>query len=140
MTETDADMRGLRREWLAARVFAIVGGLLVIAICVLVVISGGNNQARVQQAALQRHEMTVALCSAGLASAEGFALVPGYTKLASDIVQTGSVAGRYTCFGQTDAAKYQITFDLMCKNLDDPKCINLFSVTQDGTGSIYQRR
>ena len=55
MTETDANMRGLRREWLAARVFAIVGGLLVIAICVLVVISGGNNQARVQQAALQRH-------------------------------------------------------------------------------------
>jgi len=139
MSGSDANMRGLRREWRAAQIFAVIFILLLIAVGALSVLSSGNNQSALQQAALQRQRMAIALCNAALASAEGFALVPGYTKLASDVVQGGSVAGRYTCYAQTDAAKYQITFDLMCRNLDDPKCINLFSVTQDGTGAIYQR-
>jgi hypothetical protein len=84
--------------------------------------------------------LAIALCNAGLASAQGFALVPAYTKLASDLVQVGGVKGRYTCFAQTDAARYQITFDLMCRDLNKPKCVNLYSVMQDGGGTIYQRR
>jgi hypothetical protein len=60
--------------------------------------------------------------------------------LASDVVQVGTVKGRYTCFAQTDAARYQITFDLMCRDLNKPRCVNLYSVMQDGGGTIYQRR
>jgi hypothetical protein len=140
MTESGPNARGLRREWLAARIFAVVGGLLLVAVCVLVAISGSSTQVSPQDQAVARHQMALALCNAGLASALGFALVPPFTKLASDEVQMGAVTGRYTCYARTDASKYQITFDLMCKDLNDPKCINLFSVAQDGTGVIYQRR
>ena len=140
MTGNDANTKGLRREWLAARIIAVVGGLLIIAVCVLVAVGVQNGPAPGQDSAEARRQIAIALCGAGLASAQGFAIVPAYTKLASDFVQAGSVSGRYTCFAQTDAAKYQITFDLMCKDLNDPRCINLFSVTQDGTGAIYQRR
>jgi hypothetical protein len=87
----------------------------------------------------QRHAAALALCTAALTTTQGFGIVPAYTQLASDMVQGGTVRGRYTCFARTDAAKYQITFDLMCKDLGEAKCLNLYSVTQDGTGTLYQR-
>lgn len=141
MVDQEVNVAGLRREWLAALVFAVVGGVLVIAVAVLAVLSQPKVVAPppARNAAIQR-QMAIALCNAGLASAQGFALVPNFTKLASDLVQIGSVKGRYTCFAQTDAARYQVTFDLMCRDLNKPKCVNLYSVTQDGGGVIYQRR
>ena len=140
MTESGPNMRGLRREWLAARIFAAVGGLVLVAVFVLLVLSPPITEVSPQDQAIERRQLALALCNAGLASAQGFALVPAYTRLASDVVQMGTVTGRYTCYARTYAAKYQITFDLMCKDLNDPKCVNLFSVTQDGSGAIYQRR
>ena len=141
MVEQEANIAGLRREWLAAKIFAVLGALFLIAIIILAILSPPKAVAPPQPraAAIQR-QTAVALCNAGLASAQGFALVPAYTKLASDIVGVSSVKGRYTCFGQTDAARYQITFDLMCRDLNKPKCVNLYSVMQDGGGVIYQRR
>lgn len=141
MVDQEVNVAGLRREWLAALVFAVVGGVLVIAVAVLAVLSPPKVVAPppARNAAIQR-QTAIALCNAGLASAQGFALVPNFTKLASDLVQVGSVKGRYTCFAQTDAARYQVTFDLMCRDLNKPKCVNLYSVTQDGGGVIYQRR
>ena len=141
MVDQEVNVAGLRREWLAALVFAVVGGVLVIAVAVLAVLSPPKVVAPppARNVAIQR-QMAIALCNAGLASAQGFALVPNFTKLASDLVQVGSVKGRYTCFAQTDAARYQVTFDLMCRDLNKPKCVNLYSVTQDGGGVIYQRR
>ena len=141
MVEQEAHIAGLRREWLTAKIFAVIGALVLIAIIVLAVLSPPKEVAPQQPrtAAIQR-QMAIALCKAGLASAQGFALVPAYTKLASDLVQVGSVKGRYTCFAQTDAARYQITFDLMCRDLNKPKCVNLYTVMQDGGAAIYQRR
>jgi hypothetical protein len=141
MVEQETNIAGLRREWLAARIFAILGALVLVTIVVLAVLLPPRVVAPQQPrtAAIQR-QMAIALCNAGLASAQGFALVPAYTKLASDLVQVGTVKGRYTCFAQTDAARYQITFDLMCRDLNKPKCVNLYSVMQDGGAAIYQRR
>lgn len=141
MVEQEGNIGGLRREWIAALAFAIIGGALVVVIAVLSVLSPPKviTPEQNRPAAIQR-QMAIALCNAGLASAQGFALVPAYTKLASDLVQVGSIKGRYTCFAQTDAARYQITFDLMCRDLNKPKCVNLYSVMQDGGGAIYQRR
>jgi len=141
MTDQQANMAGLRREWIAARTFAALGGVLLAAVVVVAILSPPKLIAPppARTVAVAR-QLAVALCTAGLASAQGFALVPAYTKLASDLVQVGAVRGRYTCFAQTDAARYQITFDLMCRDLNKPKCVNLFSVTQDGGGTIYQRR
>ena len=141
MTDQQANMAGLRREWIAARTFAALGGVLLAAVVVVAILSPPKLIAPppARTVAVAR-QLAVALCTAGLASAQGFALVPAYTKLASDLVQVGAVRGRYTCFAQTDAARYQITFDLMCRDLNKPKCVNLYSVTQDGGGTIYQRR
>src|SRR5579864_346613 len=141
MTDQQANMAGLRREWIAARSFAALGGVLLAAVVIVAILSPPKLIAPppARTVAVAR-QLALALCTAGLASAQGFALVPAYTKLASDLVQVGAVRGRYTCFAQTDAARYQITFDLMCRDLNKPKCVNLFSVTQDGGGTIYQRR
>ena len=141
MVNQEANISGLRREWFAALIFAIVGGTLVVVIAALAILSPpvAVSPPPARNAAIQR-QMRLALCNAGLASAQGFALVPAYTRLASDLIQVGSVKGRYTCFAQTDAARYQITFDLMCRDLNKPKCVNLYSVMQDGGGAIYQRR
>jgi len=141
MTDQQASVAGLRREWVAAVIFVALGGALLIAVVVVAILSPPKIVAPppARNVVVQR-QMAIALCNAGLASAQGFALVPTYTKLASDLVQVGAVKGRYTCFAQTDAARYQITFDLMCRDLNKPKCVNLYSVMQDGGGTIYQRR
>jgi hypothetical protein len=141
MIGQEANIAGLRREWLAARIFVVLGGLLLIAIVGLAVMSVPIAPVRTASpnAAIQP-AMAKALCTAGLASAQAFALVPAYTKLAGDFVQVGAVKGRYICFAQTDAARYQIAFDLMCRDLNRPNCVRLFNVIQDGTGAIYQRR
>jgi hypothetical protein len=141
MTDQQANMTGLRREWVAALIFVALGGALLTAVVVVAILSPPKMVAPppAHNVAVQR-QLAVALCTAGLASAQGFALVPAYTKLASDLVRVGAVKGRYTCFAQTDAARYQITFDLMCRDLNKPKCVNLYSVMQDGGGTIYQRR
>jgi len=140
MIDQDVNIKALQREWLAARIVAALTVVLLIAAVVQVAIwppTGATSPTAVSDA--DRRAAAVALCSAALATTQGFGILPAYTKLASDLVQPSSVRGRYTCFAQTDAAKYQITFDLMCKDLGEAKCLNLYSVTQDGTGAIYQR-
>jgi len=140
MSEQEANIAGLRREWLAARVFVALGGLLLVAIVVLAVTSAPTVPVSPpRQTTAIAPAMAKALCTAGLASAQAFALVPAYTKLAGDFVQIGAVKGRYICFAQTDAARYQIAFDLMCRDLNRPNCVRLFNVIQDGSGAIYQR-
>lgn len=138
---TEANIAGLRREWLAARIFVVLGGFLLVAIVVLAVLSTPTapEQTPTQNTAIAP-AMARTLCTAGLTSAQAVALVPSYTKLAGDFVQLGAVKGRYICFAQTDAARYQIAFDLMCRDLNRPNCVSLYSVVQDGTGAIYQRR
>src|SRR4029077_9538869 len=109
MTEQEANIAGLRREWLAARIFVVLGGLLLVAIVVLAVISAPSVPVQTpRENTAIAPAMAKALCTAGLASAQAFALVPAYTKLAGDFVQVGAVKGRYVCFAQTDAARYQI--------------------------------
>ena len=138
MVDQDVNIKALQREWLAARIVAAVTVLLLVAAVVQVAIWPPATPSPAVSDAQRRAE-AIALCSVALATTQGFGIVPAYTKLASDLVKPNEVRGRYTCFARTDAAKYQITFDLMCKDLGDSKCLNLYSVTQDGTGAIYQR-
>jgi hypothetical protein len=144
MTEFDANMRGLRREWLAARIFSAVGALLLGAIIGLIVLVKVYGPAPVPAGPAvtdaQRRADTIALCTAAVAAAQGLGILPAFARLASDEVQRNAIPGRYTCFARTDADKYQVTIDLMCKHLNDPKCITLIGVTQDGGGVLYQRR
>lgn len=143
MAEHDPNIEGLKREWLAARIFAsvavpfllvaLVAALLLPSNSLPILSAGGVNSAA------QRRAADIALCSAALAITKGVGIVPSFAQLASAELKEEKARGRYTCFARTGAAKYQITFDLMCANLADAKCINLYSVAQDGTGAIYQR-
>jgi len=144
MAEQDPNIRELKREWLAARIFATVAVPLFLAavVAALVLPSGSLPflSAGNQISAAQRRAADIALCSSALTITQGFGLVPKFTQLASAVVKDENGHGRYSCFASTGAAKYQITFDLICANLADAKCISLYRVAQDGTGAIYQRR
>jgi hypothetical protein len=143
MVDQDVNIKALQREWLAARIFAVLVLVALVAVAVQVLfyppLALTSATSDTAGAEAQRHAAALALCTAALTTTQGFGIVPAYTQLASDMVQGGTVRGRYTCFARTDAAKYQITFDLMCKDLGEAKCLNLYSVTQDGTGTLYQR-
>jgi len=143
MVDQDVNIKALQREWLAARIFAVLVLVALVAVAVQVLfyppLALTSATSDTAGAEAQRHAAALALCTAALTTTQGFGIVPAYTQLASDMVQGGTVRGRYTCFARTDAAKYQITFDLMCKDLGKAKCLNLYSVTQDGTGTLYQR-
>ena len=140
MVDQDVDIQGLGRELFAAWLVFAIGGMLFAGMCLLLVFPDSAGSTRSSDSAAAQEQAAIELCSAGLATARGFGIVPAYTKLASSLVQPGNARGRYTCFAQTNSAKYQITFDLICKDLSDPKCVALFGVMQDGTGSLYQRR
>jgi len=142
MAEHDLNIEGLKREWSAARLFAFVAVPLLLAAIVAALVLPSNSLPFLSAGSAnsaQRRAADIALCSAALAVTEGFGLVPKFTQLASAVVKEENSRGRYSCLARTGAAKYQITFDLICANLADAKCINLYSVAQDGTGAIYQR-
>jgi hypothetical protein len=144
MTEHDASMMAQRRRRRVARVLAVIGLLLVVGAASYFGYSWYNAPPPAppeDPAAIAEHRAEAeALCTAALSTAKGFGIIPAYTELASDVVGRTNTEARYVCRGRTDAAKYEVTFDLMCKDLNDAKCINLYRVAQDRTGPIYQRR
>ncbi len=143
MAEHDPNINGLKWEWLVARIFASVAVPLLLAAIVAALVLPSNSlpflSAGTAISTAQRRAADIALCSTVLTVTQGFGLVPKFTQLASAVVKDENGHGRYSCFARTGAARYQITFDLMCTNLADAKCISLYMVAQDGTGPIYQR-
>ncbi|HXC56746.1 MAG TPA: hypothetical protein VNU97_15720 [Rhizomicrobium sp.] len=146
-------MPALRREWLAARIAAVFGGLLLIAVGVLMVMnelaSPAPTAATPPPAAASappadtaeaRRQEDIALCDAALATVQGLGLVPNFAVRDGDEARPAGVQGRYVCGARTDAAKYAITFDLACTHLGDAACIVPFAITQDGTRVLYQRK
>ncbi len=152
MGEDEPDLKALRREWLAARIMAVLGALLLIATVVTIVMANMSSPPPatagapetpaspppVDTAAAQRQE-DMALCDAAVATVQGMGLVPAFAVRDGDRSEPGGAQGRYTCHAKTDAAKYTITFDLACTHLGDGKCIVPYAVAQDGVAVLYQR-
>ncbi|HEX4301973.1 MAG TPA: hypothetical protein VHZ78_04230 [Rhizomicrobium sp.] len=152
MNDGEPNLKALRREWLVARIMAVLGGLLLIATVVTIVMANLSSPPppataampetpaapTADTAAAQRQE-DIALCDAALATVQGMGLVPAFAVRDGDRSEPGGVQGRYTCHGKTDAAKYTITFDLACTHLGDGKCIVPYAVAQDGVAVLYQR-
>ncbi len=143
MTEYDANMTAPKRRWTAGRILALIGLVLFVAAGAYFGFNWYNapppTPPENPAAVAERRAEAVALCTAAISTAKGFGIVPAYTELASDVVQRTETQGRYSCLAHTDAAKYQITFELMCKDLNNSKCMSLYTVAQDQTGPIYQR-
>ncbi len=142
-------MPALRREWLAARIVAAVGVLLLAVVVAGVVADLWFAQPTVAPApaaaraaapnAEARRQEDIALCTAALVSAQTLGIVPGFAVRDGDETRTTNVQGRYVCGARTDAAKYTIVFDLACRNLGQSNCIVPFQIVQQGGGVIYQR-
>jgi hypothetical protein len=145
--EHDPNMPALRREWLAARIVAAFGVLLLALVVAGIVEDLWFAQPAVAPAAAPaaapnaeaRRQEDIALCTAALASAQALGIVPGFAVRDGDETRTTNVQGRYICNAKTDAARYTIIFDLACRNLGQSNCIVPFQIVQQGGGVIFQR-
>jgi hypothetical protein len=150
MSEQNPNMRQLQIEWYAA-LATVVGGFA-IAIAVAAYISFTNKPATQTAAAPQsRAEMQKAqvaalekagaeICGLELANAQMFGVVPNFGRLLTAMPRATDVRGRYVCVAGTDAAKYVLAGDLVCRNLKDSRCVSLFSVSQPDGTVLYQRQ
>lgn len=153
MGEQDSDLTALKREWLIARIVLIVGFALAIGAGTYLGVAWRNDvlQARQRAAAQIAQEQTaekadeanakarVQLCRAMLAQAQGFGIVPQFAKLSSAEPEATHTTGRYRCAAQTLSSKFTLAADLVCRDLKNPQCVSLYSVTQDGSAVLYQR-
>ncbi len=139
----------LRWEWYASLI-TIIGGLLIangIAAYLLwpraeneLAISGQPIHRTAAETAKVNAEAALALCSAALNDAKAYGIVPQFGRLASPKLEVTQVRGRYKCLAATEAAKYVIATDLVCRDLRDRRCVVLYSVTQDDGTVLYQRQ
>ena len=154
MSEQNTDIPALKREWLAARIVVIGGFLIAIAAGTYVglgwrgrivharqVAAAASAQ---QQAASATEEANIEaaaqFCAAALTNAKKAGLVPSFGQLTSAAPQQTKVTGRYLCPAATPSSKFMIAADLICRDLKSPKCVSLYSVTQNGGTVLYQRQ
>ena len=153
----ESNMPALKREWLAARIVAVIAGLLLIAVLGVIVastFSAENAPLPVASAppvptqitppqpadiAAARTAEDIALCDAALAAVQGQGLLPSFATRDGDRAEATQVQGRYVCHAKTTAAKYTIAFDLACTRLGEAGCIVPFQIAQDRFGVLYQR-
>ncbi len=151
MSEHQADIGALSREWLAARVVVIGGFLIAVAVGLYFALWAGPAQTPEEQAAVQTPQAATSqqeaeasaehqLCRMELANAQNYGLIPQFGRLSDPNPQKTDVQGRYVCQAATTAAKYNIAADLVCRDLTDPHCVALYSVTQDDGTVLYQRQ
>jgi hypothetical protein len=145
-TQTVAKDRALAREWLAVRII-VIGGFAVALVAAIWfgVIVPKYIVPRELRAALTTRIQTLLtqeaqVCTAALATAKNFGIVPQYGQLATARLDQTNVQGRYACLARTPASKYVLIVDLICRNFKDPRCTSLYNVRQaDGT-LLYQRQ
>lgn len=149
MSQVEQDLRTLRVEWVVARVVFAVGVAASAAVFVWLglhrgsfgesggvssaIAQGGESSQASSQSAAQQ------FCSSAVGVAQSFGIVPNGATPAGAPQKT-DVTGRYVCVAQNGTAHYTISVDLICRALGDPRCFNLFTVTQDDGSVLFQRQ
>jgi len=149
MSQVEQDLRTLRVEWVVARVVFAVGVVASAAIFVWLGLhrgtfgeSGGVTSAITQggeSAQTGGQSPAQQFCSSAVGVAQSFGIVPNGATPAGPPQKT-DVTGRYVCVAQNGTAHYTISVDLICRDLGDQRCFNLFTVTQDDGSGIFQRQ
>lgn len=140
MSDDHTGVRGLWWEWLAARVVFVLGFGIPLAAYLLLTYSRPSAPAEEEAAPVaQQDTQDQQFCAQALASAQSFGIVPGFAK-ATGTPQKTDVTGRYVCTAATDASKYTVAVNFICKNVGDPHCYQLYAVTQDDGTVLYQRQ
>jgi len=93
-----------------------------------------------QSAADQNRKDAMLVCAMELVNAKNFGIVPGYGQLISKYPHETGTRGRYACLAATQVAKYTLEADLICRNLQDPRCVLLYSITRDDGNVLYKRQ
>lgn len=80
------------------------------------------------------------ICSATLARALDFGVLPPGATLAGQDAQAAQPEGHFTCQAQAGGVKYTLGIDTSCPNSQDKTCFALDSVRRDNGAVLYQRR
>jgi hypothetical protein len=155
MTDYEDMKRASSREWAAARI-VVIGGLIV-----AIAIAGwfgwqhyqevkhaqlmASPEYQQQQAdKLQRKNQVrlagMVLCAMELANAQKMGLVPAYGRLAKPMPYITKRKGEYVCFATTQVLAYEITAELICRELTDAKCTKVVRVNLGDGTSIYKAK
>jgi hypothetical protein len=136
----------LNWEWRAALI--TIGGGFLIAMLYLGYITyqaahapktlSPEEAARVRTALVVRAAELV--CTQAIAASKSFGIVPNYAQLSDPLPHATKVTGRYLCTSRTPAATYNMAVDLLCRQLRNPRCVLLYSVSQPDGTVLYQRQ
>jgi hypothetical protein len=150
MSEPEPDLRALRLEWIVARsVFAL--GIIVSAAVfvwldlnrppVLVPVGSDDAGSAASDIAAQAGAASQGrqFCASTVAVAQAFGVVPSAAS-PDGTPQRTDVQGRYVCVARNGQAQFTISVDLVCRDLADQHCFNLFTVTQGDGSVLFQRQ
>lgn len=138
--------RSLGREWIAVRIVVIGGFLLALAAGLYFGVIYPDYIRPQQIRTILRTRIQAILgaeaqiCAVGLNTAKNFGIVPQYGQLATTRLARTDVQGRYVCVAQTNASKYILAVDLVCRDLKNPRCISLYNVSQTDGTVLFQRQ
>jgi hypothetical protein len=152
MSQIEQDLRALRVEWIVARGVLALGVVASAAVfiwlglhrapvfegteAVNASVAPGSEGA---QGAADAQNQAQQFCSSTIAVARSFGILPsGATP--NNSPQKTDVQGRYVCLAQNGSVHYTISVDLMCRDLGDQRCFNIFNVTQDDGSVLFQRQ
>ncbi|MBV9572290.1 MAG: hypothetical protein JO056_13705 [Alphaproteobacteria bacterium] len=135
--------RALDWEWRVALLTILGGFAVAIAVILFIYFRTPSPQAvetarRAQLTSLMKSQALV--CSQAMAAAKNFGIVPSYASPASLLPSETQVRGRYLCAAATNIGHYNIAVDLYCRELKNPRCVQLFSVTQQDGTILYKRQ
>ena len=135
--------RALDWEWRVALLTVVAGFAVAIAVTLFIHFRTPSPQAieaANRQQAVAVTQAARMVCVQALAAAKNFGIVPNYASLAAALPSATQIRGRYLCSGATTVARYTMAVDLFCRELKNPRCVNLFSVTQQDGTILYKRQ
>jgi hypothetical protein len=79
-------------------------------------------------------------CGTALARVRDYGVVPYNSTLSGDADGTKNANGRVECAAVHGDQTYSMTVNLNCVNLSDPKCLEIYRVTQGDGNALFQKR
>ena len=105
------------------------GGAAVVAIAAAVIVFGGFFGPSGK-----------AICTVTLERARDYGVVPNTAALANTDAKGTDVSDRRVCTAEADGNKYNMTVDVVCKDMKKKECIALYSVAREDGLTTYQVR
>ncbi len=147
-TDHSADQKALRKEWLFGA--GLVALAFIIALAVAAWLTFGHKTdtdlpvktpiaqelAQEQQAANDPSQV----CRTALGNAQNFGIIPPYGQLTEANPRATDVQGRYLCQAGTSDTAYVLSVDLVCEQISQTQCVNIYSIVSDDGTTLYQRQ